>query len=176
MAGGGILLEVSQEGLGAGEFARGGRASVGFGVGEGEAFGVGEFAAGKELRGEGGGGLEDEVAVHHEQCLRGDGGGVAAAGGDGGIGVVELLEEVVEMVADDGEVEGTAGAVVGGGVFGGVVEDELTIFEGNSFAAHRRVEAAGDGEKGVADFFGFETADGEGGEGVLSRKVEGLKG
>ena len=140
---------------GAGGFGGGGGAGIEEGGGEVVALVVGGGGF-LEVGGEAGSAVHDEGGVQHEEGLGGDDGGVAAAGGHGGVGVVELFEDVVEVIADDGEVEGAARAFVGGVVLGSVVEDELTIAEGEGFATELEIEGTGDGEEGVAELLGFE--------------------
>ena len=73
--------------------------------------------------------LQDQVAVHHEQRLRGDGRGRPVAVGHARVGEVEQLEHVVQVVADDRQVDRPAAAVVVGRVLRRVVEEVVAVLD-----------------------------------------------
>lgn len=147
---------------GVGEFGGGGGAAEGELVGEGDLFGG--VGAGFLLHagGEGFGLFEGEEAVEEVECLDGGGAFDAAGGALAGVGAVEGAEDGLGFAAHFVGVDHAA-LVFGGECFDGIetAEAAALIEEIEAAAVHLRIQTAADGEHGVADGFGFETAGGE---------------
>ena len=102
--------------------------------------------------------IQHDGAVHHEEGLGGDDGGVAVAVGGGGVGQIEGLKDFVERTAQDGDVSGANGAVVVYFAAFGGVGDVLAVFVSEDAAAHVEGEPAGGAHDAVTNFFAFEAA------------------
>ena len=63
------------------------------------------------------------------------------------------------MVPDDGQVHGSAGAVIFGMILRSVVEYELAVAKRQGLATEGGVEESGDGQDGVAELFGVEATE-----------------
>ena len=102
--------------------------------------------------------LLNQFAVHHQQGLGCDDRDIATAIRHRRIRKVELLEQVVQVVADDWQINRTTGQVVGRRILRGVIEDIRAILQGNGLAAQTAVEIRGNRQEGIADFLRVQPA------------------
>ncbi len=167
-----------EEFSGAGQLAGGGGAAEGEAVGAVDAFARGEAGVGEEASCEGTGDAEDVLIVHEVERLGGDVGGVAVGDDKAGFGEVEQFHGFGDESADDREVD--AAFAGEGGVAEGIgAAAERGIADGGDGRGAGRfgVEDAADGEHGVADGLGFQTAwSGAPEERVVGIEVGGLRG
>ena len=104
--------------------------------------------------------LHYKRAVHHVQGLLGSGRSTAVAFHHVGVGEVEKLEQVIDMITDDGEVEGSPVDLITGVVLGCVVENELAVLKVPCAAAEGGIESVTDPEKGIPERLSLDPADG----------------
>ena len=84
----------------------------------------------EQAAGEGVGRFSHQVAVEHEQSLRGDRRRHAVAFGYAGVGRVEERHDVVQVVADHRQIQRAAVAIVARVVFRRVIEKVLAVLHG----------------------------------------------
>ena len=153
-----ILGEVVDESHGTFGFLGGRRTLINLRVQQCSTLGVGLLFLFQHILGHGLGGAQDERAVHQVQRLRRDGGIRATAIDRAGIGEIEQLEQVIHVIANHRQVQGTAIALIRGGVLGGVVEDEFVILKRPHITAHFFVEQPGQFQQRITQRLGLQPA------------------
>ena len=128
---------------------------------KGEGVGFCDGVGGLDASGEGFGHVEGEAVIEQGEGLQWGGGVGAFGGGEGDVGKIEVIENVDDAGAGVLMIDGAA---VGFGAVG--IEREVSadvvlgeFVEAEAGAAHGfELHLTGDGEQGVAEFFGAEAA------------------
>ena len=134
---------------------------IGGGALEGEGVGFCDGVGGLDASGEGFGHVEREAVIEEGEGLQWGSGVGAFGGGEGDVREVEVIEDIDDTGAGILMIDGAA---IGFGAVG--VEREVSadvvlgeFVEAEAGAAHGfELHLTGDGEQGVAEFFGAEAA------------------